>query len=145
MDHGADHAEVLDRAFQLVGGGFRRGGGQGGETLEAVRINIADCLQAVVGGGGDGGAGFGVQLLPRRRAVGQDLHVDIVIVHGFDARRAGFFQGFADKAAGARIDAGKGLGHLIVVIMLFDGDNFFAVQNGHDNPPLCVGYWSQSI
>ena len=63
--------------------------------------------------------------------MGEDLDVDARFVHGLDAPFAQILQTLAHEAAGGGVDTGKMGGHLRIVVVLFDGDDPLAVQDGH--------------
>jgi hypothetical protein len=69
----ADEAMVGDRPLQLVSGGGRVGGGQGGEAHEAVRMGANRGGELVVGLTRERHRLRGLQLLGRWRRVRDDL------------------------------------------------------------------------
>ena len=83
VDHRALHAELADRALELVRRRARVGRGQGGEGGEALRVLVDRARELVVGFAREGHGGLGVvEVLDARRGMADDLQVDAGGVHG---------------------------------------------------------------
>ena len=123
VQHGALEAELGHRALELVGGGFRIGGGQRREGGEALRVGRAHLGQAIVDRAREVGGDFDRKLLRRRRAVREHLDVDAGLVHFLDAQRAEIVEPLVGLVAAAGFRAGEMLGQFRIPIMLFDGDD----------------------
>src|SRR5687768_11130457 len=104
----------------------------------------AGLREAIVDAGDQRRAGVGGQLLAGRRAVRQDLDVDAGLVHLLDAQRAEIVQARVDVARPSRLDAGVGLGELLVPVVLLNGDDLTFRFLEHDVPcPAMRTVWYQ--
>ena len=135
MQHGALEAELGHRALELVGGGFRIGGGQRGEGGKALRVGRAHLGQAVVDRAREVGGDFDREFLCRRRAVREHLDVDAGLVHFLDAQRAKVVEPRVGLIAAARFRTGEMLGEFGIPIMLFDGNDRNMRLFEHDVSP----------
>ena len=122
MDHGALEAE-LDGAFELVGGGRRIARGQRREGAEALRVGRDHGVEPVVDAARQRDRSVAAELLGRRRAVGEHLHVDADFVHLLEAPFAEIVETLLGVAAARRFDAGKGLGQFGIPVVLLERDD----------------------
>ena len=123
MHHGALHAELGHRALELVGrrlGIVRRQRREGGEAL---RIGGAGRREPVVDAANERRRAVGRQLLRRRRAVRDHLHVDADLVHLLEPQRAEIEQPVHLRSRPAGLQPDVGLGQLGVPVMLLDRDD----------------------
>ena len=123
VQHGALEAELGDAALELVGRGRRIVGRQAREGGEARRIGGDRRMQPVVDPARQRHRDVGGDLLRRRRAVGEHLHVDAGLVHLLDAQRAEIEQALVGLARPPGFDAGEMGGHLRVPVVLLDRDH----------------------
>ena len=123
VHHRALEAVLLDAALELVGGGVRHRGRQRGERRKPLRVLFHLRGEAVVDAPRQRNGGVGRQLLRRRRAKRQHLHVDAGGIHLGKADGVEVIEPLLLLAGPAGFAAGVGLGELFVPEMLLDGDD----------------------
>ena len=110
-------------ALQLVGGGFRRGGGQGGEGGESLRIGLNDRVQPIVCLPCKPHGSLRGEPLRGRRAVRQHLQVDPRLIHLAQTQRADIEQPLLDFGLTVRLTSEKRRGEIGVKVVLFECDD----------------------
>ncbi len=138
VDHGAFEAEVLDRAFELVGGLLGIGRRQGGKGGKPIGLRFHRFRQSVIDASGDRRRFRPIKGLSARRAVGDHLKVDTSRVHFGNTALPQVLQAVA-RLAGTLPESQAGL-HLGVQIMFLDSDHPRRFTEIHSNfpPPIDV-------
>ena len=134
-DHGADETQILHAALELAGGGFRIGGGQGGEARKTGGMAGDGLGQTIIDAPCQIHADRGVELLRRGGPMGEDLNIDAGLVHFPQAQFPQIIEALellGRPRAFRTLELG---GELMIPKMFFQRDDrHFLV---HDGPTSC--------
>ncbi len=149
VDHRAFETE-LGGALELVGRRLRVAGGQRREGGEAFRVGGDDRIEPVVDAAGQRDRFRTGKFLCRRRAVGQDLHVDPGRVHLLDPQLAHVIKPLQHLRIARAFAADELRGQFLVPVVLLERDHLALRLLPHDacshpSRPIVSSYqpWQQ--
>src|SRR6185437_12633533 len=123
VQHRALESELGNGAIELVSGGLRidgRQGGKGGKTLGIGRANLG---KSIIDLTGEAGGDVSSELLGGRRAVREHLDVDACRIHLLEAQAAEIKEPFVRFVAPASFRTGEMLGQFRIPVVFLDGNN----------------------